>query len=118
MTESESGKKDNQILYALSKVSRCHNCDQKLAPGTIVRLKNKDEDREVLCQSCANLGNFELVRAGNAKATRLLSKYSTSRYVVLKWSELWKTYERQGVFVESTVIDKLEKENDIKIRTK
>src|SRR5277367_4003236 len=116
MTGTDASKKPKDpVLYALSKASRCYRCDQKLVAGTIVKLEHNDEDREVLCQSCANLNGFELVRAGNAPATRLLSKYSSTRYVVLKWSELWKTYERQGIFVESSAIDKVEKENDIKV---
>lgn len=43
---------------------------------------------------------MEVLRSGNAQVTRLAKKYSTKHFIVLKWSEIWKTYERQGLLVE------------------
>jgi hypothetical protein len=105
-------------VFSLARASRCYNCDGKLAPGTIVKLDNAYQDareREVLCQSCAGLATFSQLPAGNAQATRLAKKYSPQRYLVMRWSELWKCYERQGLLVETQAIKRIETELGIKI---
>jgi len=102
--------KKDPVVYELSKASRCHNCDSKLAAGDIVKLKDNDEDREVLCQHCAKLDGFEKLPSGNAVLTRLASKYSEVRYVVMRWSELWKCYERRGVLLERSALERAQTE--------
>lgn len=92
-------KAKKETVYELSRPSRCHNCDTRLAAGQIVKLENRDDDREALCQKCAGLNDFEMVATGNAQLTRLASKYSAECYVIMKWSELWKCYERKGIMV-------------------
>ena len=100
-------RKDKQVVvYALSKASRCYGCDIKLVENDLVKLKKNEDDSEVFCKKCGQLDGMELLRAGDAKLTRLAKKYSKVHYVVLKWSELWKTYERQGVLVEKQAIEK------------
>jgi hypothetical protein len=102
-------------VFALIRASRCFNCDCKLVPGAIVRLQNGHDEREVLCQTCAGLQAFTVVPAGNAQVTRLAKKYSADRYLVMKWSELWKCYERQGLLVQTQAIERIETELGIKI---
>lgn len=102
----ETDVKQN-ALFALSRVSRCHGCDAKLNVDEIVKLNQKENDeKEAFCLKCADLSSMELLRSGNATITRLAKKYSTKHYVVLKWSEIWKTYERQGLLVESAALKK------------
>ncbi|HEY9785545.1 MAG TPA: hypothetical protein V6D17_09110 [Candidatus Obscuribacterales bacterium] len=93
-------KKKDPVVYALSKASRCYNCDSKLLPDDIVKIATGKDEREVLCQKCAGLEDFAILPAGNAQLTRTASKHSQTRYVVMKWSELWKCYERKGLLVE------------------
>ncbi len=96
----ESDEKPN-ALFALSRPSRCYGCDSKLVVGDIAKLNKKNEDeKEVFCLSCAGLSGMELLPSGNAAVTRLAKKYSTKHFVVMRWSEVWKTYERQGLLVE------------------
>ncbi len=79
----------------------------KLVVDDIVKLNTKnDEEKEVLCRKCAGLDGLEILRSGNAQITRLAKKYSTQHYVILKWSELWKTYERQGLLVEADALSR------------
>lgn len=92
------------VAYSLSKSSRCYRCDKKLEKGNIVQLVHATEDKEVLCAQCAGIDNLEVLPKGNAKLTRLASKYSKTKYSLLQWSELWKTYERQGVLLEPEAI--------------
>jgi hypothetical protein len=106
------GKPPN--VYSLSTQSRCYACDSKLPPGAIVKLQNSKDEREVLCQNCAGLNNFIQLPAGNAKLSRLAPKYSPTYYVILKWSQLWKCYERQGLLIEKSALARLEQESDDK----
>lgn len=102
--------KKDPVVYELSKPSRCFNCDARLAAGDIVKLKVADEEREVMCSRCAGLDGFEKLPSGNAVLTRLGSKYSSVRYVVMRWSELWKCYERQGILLEKPALERARKE--------
>jgi hypothetical protein len=103
-------KSKRETVYELARPSRCHNCDTKLEVGQIVRLQNKEDDREALCRNCAGLGDMEVVRTGNAQLTRLASKYSGESYVIMRWSELWKCYERQGILVTKDALQKAQSE--------
>jgi hypothetical protein len=103
--------KKDPVVYELSKASRCYNCDSKLAVGDIVKLKGNDEEREVLCKRCAGLEDLEKLPSGNAVLTRLASKYSSVRFVVMRWSELWKCYERQGVLLERPALERARQES-------
>jgi hypothetical protein len=94
------------VVYALNKPSRCYGCDLKLPADEIVKLEKGNDEREVLCVACAGLTDFELIKPGNAQLTRKASKLSSVRYVVMKWSELWKCYERAGVLVEKEALQK------------
>lgn len=102
-----------ETVYELVRASRCHNCDLKLEPGALVRLHDLENDREALCIKCAGLAGFTKVPTGNAALTRLASKYSEPAYVVMRWSELWKTYERQGVLVRDEALAKAKGELNI-----
>jgi len=115
MTESKKEKASKEVVYSLSRASRCSNCDKKLAVGEIVKLQKAEEDREALCRTCSNLDNHELIGKGNAKITRLAAKYSEVSYVVMKWSEVWKTYERLGILAEPQAVDKAELEAGAKL---
>ncbi|HEY9714483.1 MAG TPA: hypothetical protein V6C72_13535 [Chroococcales cyanobacterium] len=111
--ESEKTRRagKSEVVYRLASASRCHACDRKLNAGEIVRLKDKENDREALCQTCADLDNLQFVAKGNARITKLASSYSKSKFVVMQWSQLWKCYERQGVLVEKEALDRAEKES-------
>src|ERR1700733_10504092 len=91
-----------QVVFALSRTSRCYGCDKKLPIDEIVKLKESRDETEVLCFTCAGLAGFALVPKGDAKVTRLAKKYSKLHYAVIKWSELWKCYERVGILAEKS----------------
>lgn len=93
-----------QLVYALYRVSRCHGCDRKLEKGEIVKLEQGLEEQRAFCSKCAGLEGLEILPSGNAKITRLVKKYSQKCFIVMRWSEVWKTYERQGLYVEPQAI--------------
>lgn len=101
----------DSFVYALSKPSRCYGCDTRLLENEIVQLRDTNDEREVLCKRCAGLDNLRILPSGNAKMTRLAKRYSKKVFVILKWSELWKTYERQGLLLEAEAIKLAEKES-------
>lgn len=111
MADSEKKpKKRDPVVYKLSKSSRCYNCDSKLVVNDIVKLQqNREDEREVLCGQCAGLAEYAFVPKGDAALTREATKQSQTRFVVMKWSELWKCYEREGILVEQKVMDALKK---------
>ena len=111
-------KKSDPAVFALSRSSRCYGCDRKLEAGEIIDVKNKETDKEVFCLKCAGLGDLEILLSGNQKITRLASKYSTRRFVIMKWSDTWKCYERQGILVEAQAIDKAEAESGEKLKAR
>lgn len=107
-------EKNNDSVFALTRPSRCYSCDGKQTPGDLVRLKEGQDELEVLCGHCAGLDSFAIVPAGNAKMTRLAKKQASACYIILKWSELWKTYERQGLLIDAEAAVKIEKETGAK----
>ncbi len=114
--KSEQDKKrPANAVFALSKISRCHGCDTKLPVDVIVKLNYKENDEvEAFCLTCAGLDQLVVLKSGNAQVTRLAKKYSTRHFVIMKWSELWKTYERQGLLVESDALERATKETTLK----
>jgi hypothetical protein len=107
---SEASKKQDEVVYELFRASRCFRCDAKLNPGDLAKLVNAENDREVLCRKCGGFDSLQMLRSGNAKVTKLASRLSASKYVVLKWSELWKTYERVGLLLEASAIAEAERQ--------
>jgi len=107
--------KVDPVVYALYRVSRCHGCDRKLEKGEIVKLEQGLEEQRAFCSKCSELDGLEILPSGNAKITRLAKKYSPRVYVVMAWSEVWKAYERQGLFVEPKAIDHAEAESGVKL---
>src|SRR5262249_11736034 len=87
-------------VFALSRPSRCYGCDSRLEIDDIVTLVEKKDEKEVFCRKCSKLDELEVLKPGNAQVTRLAKKYSKRHFVIVKWSELWKTYERFGLLVE------------------
>lgn len=103
--QPKDGKKFAPVVYALSKAARCYGCDNKLETDSIVKLEQGKDEQEVLCSNCSGLKDFVLLQAGNAELTRAVKKLSASTFVVMKWSELWKCYERKGLYVERSALE-------------
>lgn len=103
--------KNELVVYCLAKPSRCHGCDKKLHIDELAKLESEKDDREIFCMLCAGLGDFALIKAGNAQLTRKATKLSSKRYLVMKWSELWKVYERVGVLVEKDALERASNES-------
>jgi hypothetical protein len=114
-SEETAKSPDKNVVYELTRASRCFRCDTKLDAGELAKLVNSQDDREVLCRKCGGFDSLEMLRSGNAKITKLASRLSATKYVVLKWSQIWKSYERVGLLLESSAIDQAEQKCGIQL---
>jgi len=86
--------------------SECSECGAEIAEGSML-LMEKDHP---LCLSCARLDNLEFLPAGDTALTRRATKYSERAAVVVRFSRSRKRYERQGILVDETALEKAEQE--------
>jgi hypothetical protein len=103
---SSAKKKKDAAVYSIVRASRCFSCDAKLEPGSIVKLKHLEDDKEVRCIKCSGLETLVFLPSGNTKLTTYVKKHSAQIFVVMRWSELWKAYERIGLLAEEETITK------------
>ena len=70
------------------------------------------EDSSILplCLACAGFGDLEFLAAGDMALTRRATKHSARNAVVVRFSRTRKRYERQGVLVEISALEKAERE--------
>lgn len=87
--------------------STCDECHEHLGHGAWITLV---EGKGALCLSCADMDHLLFLPAGDAALTRRAGKYSTLAAVVLKWSRARKRYERQGILVEESALQRAEQE--------
>jgi hypothetical protein len=87
--------------------STCDECHERLGRGAWITLV---ENKGALCLACADLDHLVFLPAGDAALTRRSAKYSTLSAVVLKWSRARKHYERQGILVEESALQRAEQE--------
>jgi hypothetical protein len=68
------------------------------------------EAERPLCLACARLGDLEYLPRGDAAVTRRASKYSGRSAVVVRFSQSRGRYERQGILVEVSALQRAEQE--------
>jgi hypothetical protein len=68
------------------------------------------DDRGPLCMSCADLAHLVFLPSGDAALTRRARKHSRLSAVLVRFSRARKRWERQGVLVEETAIERAEME--------
>lgn len=86
----------------------CEECHEDLGAHAWITLVG--EQSRALCLACADLDHLAFLPTGDAAVTRRSRKYSTLCAVVLKWSRARKRYERQGLLVEETALERAEAE--------
>lgn len=100
-------KRQDLKVFISTRESSCDECGEDLGRKAWITLAG---ERGALCLSCADLDHLVFLRAGDAALTRRARKHSTLSAVVLKWSRARKRYERQGVLVEKSGLDRAEAE--------
>ena len=94
-------------VFITNQDSTCDECGEKLGHHAWITLV---ENKGGLCLSCADLDHLVFLPSGDAALTRRSAKYSTLSAVVLKWSRARKHYERQGLLVEESALQRAEQE--------
>lgn len=100
-------KTDDLTVFATVSSPTCSDCGEELGRRAWITLT---EDKEALCLSCADLDHLAFLPSGDAALTRRARKHSGLCAVVVRWSRARKRYERQGLLVEETAIQKAEAE--------
>lgn len=108
--ESKTARREynDPTVFRVRRDTQCGKCKEEIGKGRMVKLEGEGNERIALCKPCAGLGDLYYVPAGDAKLTRLLTKYSKQKHVVVRWATARKRYERQGVLVELEALNKAE----------
>lgn len=94
-------------VFIISKEGVCSECGEKLDRHAWVALAG---EKGALCLACADLDHLVFLPSGDAALTRRSAKYSILSAVVLEWSRARKRYERQGLLVEESALQRAEQE--------
>jgi hypothetical protein len=107
MAEARTANQSNEIVvFSIVRPSECSECGRELWKGEFLRM----EKEQPLCLTCADLDHLAFLPRGDAALTRRASKYSNLRAVVVRFSRSRNRYERQGVLVEESGLERAEKE--------
>jgi hypothetical protein len=103
---ARSVRKPQSVVFSIIRDSACAECQSALEKGRFLRM----EGGRPLCLACADLDHLVFLARGDTALTRRVSKYSTLRAVVVRFSRSRKRYERQGVLVEESALEQAERE--------
>lgn len=98
---------DDLKVFITSRESKCDECGQDLGAHAWITL---ERDKGALCLACADLDHLVFLPSGDTALTRRSRKASSVSAVVLKWSHSRKRYERQGLLVEESALERAESE--------
>ena len=94
------------VVFEILRESACSECGAELDKDSFLLM----EAGQPLCLPCARLGDLEYLPAGDAALTRRATRYSERTAVVVRFSRSRGRYERQGVLVEPSALEKAEDE--------
>jgi hypothetical protein len=103
--ESSSEAKE-LVVFDILRESECADCGKSLPGGDFLFM----EGGRPLCLSCADLDHLVYLPRGDTALTRRARKHSSLSAVVVRFSRARKRYERQGVLVEKTALERAEQE--------
>jgi len=94
------------VVFDILRESQCADCGKGLPGGDFLFL----EGGRPLCLSCADLDHLVYLPRGDTALTRRSRKHSSLSAVVVRFSRSRKRYERQGVLVEQSALERAEQE--------
>jgi hypothetical protein len=100
------------VVFEIVRDSACSECGAELARGSFLVMAAE----QPLCLPCARLGDLEFLPAGDTALTRRSSRYSERTAVVVRFSRSRGRYERQGILVEQSALEKAEQECSEELR--
>ena len=93
------------VLQVLSD-AKCSECGAEVGRDSFLLM----EAGQPLCLACARLDDLEFLPSGDAALTRRSAKHSQRMAVVVRFSRSRKRNERQGILVETSALEKAERE--------
>lgn len=94
------------VVFQTLRDGQCSECGAELDAGSFLLM----EAEQPLCLACAGFGDLEFLAAGDAALTRRATKHSARNAVVVRFSRTRKRYERQGILVETSALERAEQE--------
>jgi hypothetical protein len=94
------------VVFDILRDSECAECGKELLAHDFLFIENG----RPLCLTCADLDHLAYLPRGDTALTRRARRYSSLSAVVVRFSRARKRYERQGVLVEETALDRAEEE--------
>ncbi len=107
MNKKSDSKLQVPKVFISNRNSKCDECDEDLGTQAWITLTR---EKGALCLECADLSHFVFLPSGNTAITRRARKHSVLSALVLKWSRARKRYERQGLLVEESALQKAEED--------
>lgn len=98
----QKGGADDIVVIITRREGQCAECGEEFFDGAMIRM----QDEGPLCLDCADLGHLEYLSRGNTALTRRATKHSPLRAVVVQWARARNHYERQGILVTRSAIDR------------
>jgi hypothetical protein len=94
------------VVFEILRDAQCSECGAEMGEGSFLLM----EAEQPLCLACAGFGDLEFLAAGDVALTRRATKYSARNAVVVHFSRARKRYERQGILVETSALERAERE--------
>jgi hypothetical protein len=94
------------VVFSVLNASVCSSCKAAIEKGDLLRM----EKEQPLCLGCADLDHLVYLPAGDPALSRRSRKHSTLSAVVVRFSRARKRYERQGLLVETSALERAEQE--------
>jgi hypothetical protein len=104
--QEKLGQDPRAVVFQILRASQCSECGAELERDSFLLM----EAGEPICLACARLEDLEFLPSGDTALTRRAGKYSGRVAVVVRFSRSRKRYERQGILVERSALERAEQE--------
>ncbi|MGI8602568.1 MAG: DUF2293 domain-containing protein [Verrucomicrobiales bacterium] len=104
--QSDSSSEQDIVVFSIRRDAVCSECKSELGKDSFL----KKEGEKLLCLDCADMGHLVYLPRGDTALTRRSRKNSALSAVVVKFSRTRGRYERQGVLVEQSALERAEAE--------
>ncbi len=94
------------VVFQTLRNAQCSECGAEMDQGSLLLM----EAEQPLCLACAGFGDLEFLAAGDVALTRRATKHSARNAVVVRFNRARKRYERQGILVETSALERAERE--------
>lgn len=104
--ETKPGRSKDLVVFEILRDSKCTDCGEVIWKGEFLVL----DKEQALCLNCADLDHLEYLPRGDAALTRRAKRHSGLSAVVVRFSRSRGRYERQGILVEVSALERAEEE--------